>query len=83
MSDTVVKHRVTMTSHSVAGLDENGYPITIKHEAVDYVGVDILDAYVADAQTRWQSVAVSDVPDYGPGGEDGETVIPENLGGTE
>ena len=48
---------------------------TVEMQAVDYVLPEELDAYVADAATRWQSVIVSDVPDAGPGGYDGQTVL--------
>jgi hypothetical protein len=41
------------------------------HEATDYVDLEHLDAYVADARTRWQSVIVGEETDHGPGGEDG------------
>ena len=77
----ITKRRVTMTSFVVAGVDENNQPVVAKHEAVDYVRPDFLDAYVADAQTRWQIVEVSDEPDAGPGGFEGDTVVPEHLGG--
>jgi hypothetical protein len=46
----ITKRRVTMR-------DQNG------GEAVDYVRPDFLDAYVADAKTRWETVEVSDEPD--------------------
>ena len=39
------------------------------HEAVDYVPVSDLDAYVADAQTRWQAVEIGTDHDPGPGGD--------------
>lgn len=63
------KYKVTMTAAT--------------HEATDYVPKSILDAYVADAKTRWgpNNVTVSDEPDYGPGGVDGETIIPAHLEG--
>lgn len=59
------KYRVTMT---------NG-PL----QAVDYVPENILDAYVADARTRWASVDVSTEVDFGPGGPDGPTKTPRGL----
>ncbi len=68
------KYRVTMAS---AQLGPDGE--TIRHEAIDYVPQSILDAYTADARTRWQSVTISDEPDFGPGGEDGDTHIPAHL----
>ena len=70
----VTKRRVTMRSVS---LDASG--ATIEMEAVDYVRPDILDAYVADARTRWQTVTVSDEPDAGPAGYHGQTVVPDHL----
>lgn len=33
------------------------------HKATDHVATADLDAYVADARTRWQSVTVADQPD--------------------
>ena len=54
------KRRVTMKS---IRLSADGSTIT--EEAVDYVRPDHLDAYVADARTRWQLVEVSDEPDAG------------------
>jgi hypothetical protein len=58
---------------------DDGRVETSTHEAVDYVRPDFLDAYVADARTRWQSVEVSEEPDAGPGGYHGETNVPEGL----
>jgi hypothetical protein len=77
--DRIDKRRVTMTSFVVGGVDTEGKPVVHKHEAVDYVRPDFLDAYVADAQTRWQNVTVSDEPDAGPGGYDGATHVPASL----
>ncbi len=68
------KRRVTMTSY-IVHVDADGQPVTEKQEAVDYVRPDFLDAYTADAQTRWQHVEVSDNPDAGPGGYDGDTHV--------
>lgn len=76
--DRITKRRVTMTSYSTV-VSEDGEPQVLKHQAVDYVPPDMLDAYVADAKHRWQSVAVSDEPDAGPGGYDGETTVPEHI----
>lgn len=69
------KRRVTMTN---AVATPQGVQI---HEATDFVPVDILDAYVADANTRWQSVTVGDEHDPGPAGDDGETHYPAHLTG--
>jgi hypothetical protein len=73
------KRRVTMTSAVYKGLDDAGKPYYETHESIDYVPPDILDAYVANARTKWQNVDVSDEPDAGPGGYDGRTSIPEHL----
>jgi hypothetical protein len=70
----VTKRKVTLQSATLAP-DGNVYTTVM----TDYVRPDFLDAYVADAQTRWQVVTVSDEPDAGPGGYHGETVVPENL----
>jgi hypothetical protein len=71
----VTKRRVTMSGVSLSADGKT----TLLHEAVDYVRPDILDAYVADARTKWQSVVVSDEPDAGPLGYDGPTAIPAHL----
>jgi hypothetical protein len=71
----ITKRRVTMRSVS---LSPDG-KTTLTHEAVDYVRPDHLEAYVADARTRWQSVEVSDEPDAGPGGYHGQTVAPDGT----
>lgn len=53
---------------------------TLTYEAVDYVPLNMLDAYEADAKTRWQHVSVDrDTPDAGPGGVDGPTETPAHL----
>lgn len=76
----ITKRRVTMTSViATGGVREDGSPEVAQHQAVDYVRPDFLEAYVADARTRWQSVVVSDEPDAGPGGYEGQTVIPDRL----
>lgn len=49
------------------------------HRAEDFVPVDILDAYVEDANLRWEHVIVGDSHNPGPAGDDGETVIPHHL----
>lgn len=73
------KRRVTMTSHLVVGSDDEGNAILQTYQATDYVRPDLLDAYVAEARTRWQSMEVSDEPDAGPAGYDGATHVPESL----
>lgn len=52
MSDA--KRLVTMTSTVTAG------DVVFTTTATDHVPVGDLDAYVADARTRWQSVTVGD-----------------------
>ncbi len=69
----VTKRKVTMRS---ATLFDGKVLVT---EAVDYVRPDILDAYVTDAETRWQEVVVDPTPDAGPGGYHGETHVPARL----
>lgn len=61
------RRKVTMTSVA-ARPDNSGYDV---HQATDYVAIEHLDTYVADAKTRWQAVTVSDEVDHGPGGTDG------------
>lgn len=75
MGETVVeKRKVTMTN-AIATPDG-----VMTHEAVDYVPVDLLDAYLADAHSRWQSVVVGpDEHDPGPGGDDGQTTYLAHL----
>lgn len=75
----VDKRRVTMTSFVVSGVNNEGEPVVHKHEAVDYVRPDFLDAYLAAAEPNWQSVVVSDEPDAGPGGYEGATTVPAGL----
>src|SRR4051794_19001921 len=69
----ITKRRVTMRS---VVLTPDG---VATHEAVDYVRPDFLDAYLADARTRWQVVEASDLPDAGPGGYHGATHVPASL----
>lgn len=71
----VTKRRVTMSGVSLSPDGQSAY----RHEMTDYVRPDHLDAYVADARTRWQSVVVSDQPDAGPGGYEGQTAVPAHL----
>lgn len=77
----VDKRRVTCKSIVPAGFDDKGNPVVHIHEMTDYVRPDFLDAYLADARTRWQSVEVSEEPDAGPGGYDGDTTIPAHIEG--
>ena len=71
------KRKVTMKS---VGLSPTGDPLTF--EAIDYVPEHMLEAYVADARTRWQAVIVDESGyDAGPGGADGPTEVPVHLDG--
>lgn len=70
----VTKVKVTMTNYF--GLP-NGE--VAKNESVDYVRPDFLEAYLEVATKNWQSVVVSDEPDAGPGGYEGQTYVPFNL----
>lgn len=72
---TTTKYRVTMKT---AGYSPDG-KTALELEAVDYVPEDILEQYVTDAATRWATVEVSDKPDFGPGGPNGDTHIPDHL----
>jgi hypothetical protein len=76
----VDKRRVTMTDYIVLPPEvPGGPPRMLQRQAVDYVRPDFLDAYVADARTRWQDVVVSEEPDAGPAGYHGPTHVPEGL----
>lgn len=70
----VTKRRVTMRNFIAVSKD-----VVHVHEATDYVNPELLDAYVADARTRWAEVEVSDEPDAGPGGYHGQTAVPAGL----
>jgi hypothetical protein len=61
----VTKRRVVMKNVIPAGFNDKGKPVFHIHEATDDVPVDDLDAYVADARTRWQSVKVTRTPKKG------------------
>lgn len=74
--ERIDKRKVTMRNVTLLA---DGNTATL--EATDYVRPDMLDAYVADAKTRWQWVGVSDEPDAGPGGYEGETAdLPHLIG---
>lgn len=60
-----------MINYEFVGNDADGQPLFQKHEASDHVDVNHIDAYVADAKTRWRSVEVGTEVDHGPGGADG------------
>lgn len=70
------RRKVTMTN--VVARDDGGVST---HQAVDYVGVDHLDAYVADARTRWQAVVVGEEEDHGDGGADGAYTVHPSMEG--
>lgn len=78
----ITKRKVTMTSWITVPTEVDGPdgPIKLeKHEVVDFIRPDFLDAYVEDARTRWQQVRISEQPDAGPAGYDGATHIPATL----
>lgn len=78
--ETITKRKVTGTNVTVRSIDPVTGELTYdRHEFTDYVRPDILDAYLADARTRWQIVAVSDEPDAGPAGYHGATHVPAGL----
>jgi hypothetical protein len=69
----VEKRKVTMKSAVILSDGTTG-----QVTAEDFVPVEYLDEYIADAQTRWQSVTVNrDKHDPGPGGDDGPTNKPK------
>lgn len=76
---TSEKRKVTMTNVVYRGRNDHGEDVFERHEAVDHVPLDFLDAYVEDARKRWTSVDVGAVHDPGPGGDDGETHHPVHL----
>lgn len=65
------RRKITMRSVSLA---PNGDVLT--HEATDYVDVDHIEDYVKLAQDAWQVVLIGDEIDHGPGGEEGEYIVP-------
>lgn len=79
VDERVDKRKVTM--RNLFARTVNGKHQVEVQEAVDYVRPDFLDAYLADARTRWQEVEVSAEPDAGPAGYDGDTTIPEQIAG--
>lgn len=68
------KRRVVMRNVSLLPTGE-----TAIMEATDYVRPDFLEEYLSEARSRWQYVEVSEEPDAGPGGYEGQTHIPRNL----
>jgi hypothetical protein len=68
-NDLVPNDRLKVTMVSVS-INDDG--TVLRHEATDYVAPEDVDAYVADARTRWQSVRISDQVDNGPAGDNGE-----------
>ncbi len=77
---SIEKRKVTMTSVE-ARMADDGQVVVAEHQAVDYVPLDILDAYVTDARGKWQHVTVGDEHDPGPAGDSGDTTIPTHLEG--
>jgi hypothetical protein len=80
MANIIEKRHVRLYNGVVTAFDADGNPVIDHHEAHDYVPVDILPAYLADARTRWAVVeVVADTHDAGPGGDDGWTHYPHHL----
>jgi hypothetical protein len=50
--------------------NDDGHASGFAHGAVDYVPVEHVQQYAAEARTRWQSVTVGESHDSGPGGDD-------------
>lgn len=73
------KRKVTMTNVKLVGQDAKGKDVYQREEATDFVPVEILDAYLEDARTRWGHITVGEEPDHGPGGPNGKTVVPKGL----
>ena len=71
----ITKRKVTMKSTVLVGENEEGQNLYQDFYAADYVKPEELEAYVADAKTRWQLVTVSEEPDAGPAGYHGQTVL--------
>lgn len=75
----IEKRHVRMKAVSLS-YDEDGNETRLEHVAEDYVPVDILNAYLEDARSRWPSVVVvSDEHNPGPGGDEGLTHFPHHL----
>lgn len=78
MTDEFIEKRKVVMLSVTAGMQPGQI---LEHRAEDYVPLlgpngepGYLEAYIADAQTRWQQVYVeSDEHDAGPGGDEGET----------
>lgn len=64
------RHRITMTNFSPI---PGGFQ---RVEATDHVAAADIAAYVADAQTRWALVEVSEEIDNGPAGDSGDYTPP-------
>lgn len=80
MASVIEKRHVRGRNTAVIGYDDEGNVLLQNHEFHDYVPVELVDAYVADAKTRWQYVeVVSDDHDAGPAGDKGATFYPEHL----
>ena len=75
----ITKRRVTMRNVMAIPADGDRPYNTVEIVSTDYVLPEHLDAYVADAHTKWQQVEVSEEPDAGPGGYHGATYVPAHL----
>lgn len=77
VDERVDKRKVSMRNRRVVDTAEG--TVILEYGPDDFVRPDILDAYVADARTRWDKVEVGDEPDAGPAGYDGPTFVPPTL----
>lgn len=59
-----------VTMHNVGQQPTDDGPREVHHEAVDYVPVEHVQQYAAEARTRWQDVTVGTAHESGPGGDD-------------
>lgn len=68
------KRKVTMRNRVVTQVADG--TLDVWHEAIDYVPIEHVDQYAAEARTRWQEVTVdhSAGHDSGPGGDDQHVV---------
>lgn len=87
----IEKRKVTMTNVSATPGEDGSVTIT-RHEAVDYVPLDLVEQYVNYERTtqvpdpktgvvgpKWQLVTVGEEHDAGPGGDEGDTHYPAHL----
>lgn len=80
MADRIEKRHIRCRNTAVVGYDHDGRALLQDQSVEDFVPADIVDAYLADARTRWQHVElVADEHRPGPAGDDGLTHYPHHL----